>query len=298
MGNLQRLEGVLPVLATPLNAEGWIDEQGLRRLIGHSLAAKVHGLVVLGSTGEFALLSDREKQTVIELTVDEVNGQVPVIAGTGESGTKRAIQMTQMAERAGADAAIVVPPFYFRMTQADVLRHYRAMTRETGLPLLLYNLPHLTKTPLALETVAALAEDPQIVGMKDSCENLQYFQGLLACAKSPGFSAIQGVDALLLASTILGGDGSISPVGTVAPQWMVQLWDYARAKELEKAADLQLKVTRLNTALGSAGYLPAGVKGALSLLGICSKAVAIPYEPLTDAQMDRLAAELEALEVS
>ncbi len=297
MGNLLRPEGIIPVLATAFDADERIDAKGTRRLIRHVLDAGVHGVVVLGSASEFALVTDREKERLVELAVNEVSGQVPVIVGTGESGTRRAIELTQMAERLGADAAIVVPPYYYLLDQGAVIRHYRALLRETGLPLLLYNIPEYTKVALTVETVQALSEETKIVGIKDASADLQYFQKVLMGARSQSFGVIQGVDALLVPSLILGADGSISPAANVAPQWFVQAWGAIHEGDQARAMALHPKIVRLNGALSSGGTLPAGLKGALSLMGICSSVVAAPYEPLVEEEMKRLAAALEEMDL-
>ncbi len=297
MRGLSQLEGIIPVLATALDIDESIDERGTMRLIRHVLDAGVHGVVVLGSASEFALITDREKARLIELAVNEVSGQVPVIAGTGESGTKRAIEMTQMAERLGADAAIVVPPYYYVLGEAAILRHYQALLRETEIPLLLYNIPEYTKAALTVETVRTLSRESKVVGIKDASADLQYFQKVLVGAKSEEFSVIQGVDALLVPSLILGADGSISPAANVAPQWFVQAWEAIHEGDQARAIALHHKIVRLNGALSSGGTLPAGLKAGLSLLGICSDIVAAPYEPLTGQEMGRLAAVLREMEL-
>lgn len=297
MADLFRPEGILPVLATPFDADQRIDEVGTRRLIRHVLDAGVHGIVILGSASEFALITDSEKERLIELAVGEVSGQVRVIVGTGESGTRRTIEATQIAQRLGADAAIVVPPYYYLLDQCAIIRHYSALLRETQLPLILYNIPEYTKAVLAVETVQALSAEAKIVGIKDAGADLQYFQKILMGARSQSFSAIQGVDALLVPSLILGADGSISPAANVAPQWFVQAWEALHKGDQATALALHPKIVQLNAALSSGGTLPAGLKGALSLMGICSSVVADPYEPLVEEEMNRLALALERFDL-
>lgn len=296
MAELKRLEGIMVALATPLNEDETVDEAGLRKLLRRVLGAEVHGVVVLGSAGEYAALIDSEKRRAIEITVDEVAGGVPVIAGTGEPGTKRALEMTRMAGRLGADAALVVPPYYFRLNQDAILEHYRLLSTQTGVPILLYNIPFFTKITLDLDTVCELTRQPGIVGIKDSGGNFRYFQGLVERAKSEEFSVVTGSDGLLFASLAVGGDGSIGPGANVAAQWFVGLWEAARESRWADAWALQQRIMAFGGTLGYGGF-PAGLKAALACLGIGGRVVTSPLLPLTDQQMEEVEARLREFEL-
>jgi 4-hydroxy-tetrahydrodipicolinate synthase len=279
-----RIAGVLVVLVTPLRADETVDEEALRKLVRRVLAGGVHGVVALGSASEFAVLADEQKRRAIAITVDEVSGRVPVVVGTGEPGTKRAIEMTQVASRLGADAALVVPPYYYVPREDAVLRYYRTVAAEGGLPILLYNIPFFTKVTLDLDVVRRLAEEPGIVGIKDSSSNLRYFQRLTSTVKSATFSVVTGSDSLLFAQTVAGGDGCISPGANVVPEWFVALWQAMAHDRWPEAWEIQQRIQALHQGIGY-GAFPAGIKGALSLLGIGQTVVAAPNVPVTDEQL-------------
>jgi 4-hydroxy-tetrahydrodipicolinate synthase len=294
MALAKRLEGVLPVLVTPLCADETVDGEALRRLVRRVLAAGVHGVVVLGSAGEFAALADGVKREVIALAVDEVAGRVPVIVGTGEPGTRRAVAMTRAAGELGADVALVVPPYYYRPDTEAVLRHYRTVAAEGGLPILLYNIPFFTKVSLDVDVVRTLAGEPGIVGIKDSSGDLRNFERLVETARSERFCVVTGSDGMLFAETIAGGDGCISPGANLVPDWFVGLWDAVRTGRWPEAWELQQRIQALHRGIGY-GTFPAGIKGALSLLGIGQSIMAAPNVPVSTAQLAAIEAALREL---
>jgi 4-hydroxy-tetrahydrodipicolinate synthase len=278
-----QLRGIWPALATPLKADESVDRGALRKLVRRVLDGGVHGVVVLGSAGEFAALSDDAKGAAIETVVAEVAGQVPVIAGTGEPGTQRAVTSTQAAARLGVDAAMVVPPYYYGQRPDDVLRHYRALIEQAGLPIVLYNIPGCTKVMLDLDGVAELAQDPAVIGLKDSSGNFSFFTSAVA-HRSEGFGVVTGSDRLLFASLMVGGDGSIGPTANLAPAWFVQLWDAVHAGRLDEARETQKKIAALGQVYRPGGF-HQGLKGALACLGVCEATVSAPMVALDEDQM-------------
>lgn len=296
MVEFKRLEGIMPALATPLNTDETFDAAGMRRLVRRVLDGGVHGVVVLGSAGEFAPLTDTVKHRAIELVVTEVAGQVPIIAGTGEPGTRRAVASTRQAAELGADAAMVVPPYYYGQNPAMVLAHYRALAVETGLPIILYNIPGCTKVTLELDVVDALKAEPGIAGIKDSSGNFGHYQNLVEHAKSAAFGVVTGSDTLLFASLLVGGDGSIGPGANIAPGWFVGLWNAVREGRLDDARDFQRKIKSLSEVYRYSGFHP-GLKGALAALGVCQPVVTSPMAALTEAQMKSVTTKLAELEL-
>ncbi|MBC7235560.1 MAG: 4-hydroxy-tetrahydrodipicolinate synthase [Chloroflexi bacterium] len=294
MAGFTRLEGVMVALATPLNEDETIDERGLRRQLDRLIEAGVHTIVALGTAGEFAALSDEAKRDAIAITVDQVAGRVPVIAGTGEPGTKRAVRITRMAAELGADAAMVVPPYYYRMTDEAVLTHYRILAAEGGLPIILYNIPGMTQVTLSPEVVRQLAVEPGIVGLKDSGGNLGYFQQIVRQSKSAKFGVVTGSDGLLFATLAVGGDGCISPGTNVAPEWFVGLWNAVKEGRWSDAWAFQERILDLG-AIYRYGTFPAGIKGALSALGIAKPCVHAPLAAVTGAQVEQIRARLQEL---
>lgn len=279
----RRFAGVMPPLVTPLTAEGQLDEPGLHRFVEHVLAGGVHGVVILGSSGEAALLPPDVRRRVIDVTVEAVNGRVPVIAGTGEPGTTQCVATTRAAKRAGVDAVIVVPPYYYPLDQEAVKRHYRAV-REVGLPVLAYHIPSMTKVPIEVPTLLQLAEEGTLSGVKDSAGSFGYFQQVVDGTRNlTHFAALQGSDAYLFAAMVYGGDGIISVISQVAPRVMVALYAAARAGEWERARALHRRYQRLGPVIGP-GWIPA-IKGALSALGICGPHVAAPNLPWDETRL-------------
>jgi len=286
-----RLSGIFPALATPLNEDETVDEAGFRRLLRRVLDAGVHGVVVLGTAGEFATLADEQKARAIEVVVSEVAGQVPVFAGTGEPGTRRAVAMTRRAARLGADAAMVVPPYYHPLNNAGVLAHYRALIEAGDLPVVLYNIPGCTKVTIDLGVACELASEPAIIGIKDSGGNFGYFQSLVQRLPA-GLGVVTGSDNLLFASLAVGGSGSIGPGANVAPQWFVGLWDAAKAGRWQEAWEFERRILAMSDIYRHGGFHP-GLKGALACLGICKPIVAAPQ---TAVDADQLRAISEVLE--
>jgi 4-hydroxy-tetrahydrodipicolinate synthase len=287
----RRFEGVLVVLVTPLHEDETVDEDALRKLVRRVLAGGVHGVVALGSASEFAVLTDEQKSRVIAVVADEVDGRAPIVVGTGEPGTKRAVAMTQEAQRLGADAALVVPPYYYNPNREAIRRYYSTVAAEGGLPVLLYNIPFFTKVALDLDLVQELAETPGIVGIKDSSGNLRYFQQL-ASVKSDTFSVVTGSDHLLFAQTVAGGDGCISPGANLVPDWFVRLWEAMGSDRWSEAWEIQKRIQSLHQGIGL-GTFPAGIKGALSLLGVGKRIVGAPNVPVTDEQLATIEATLK-----
>jgi 4-hydroxy-tetrahydrodipicolinate synthase len=294
MGETKRLRGVMAVLVTPLTENESLDEGAWRKLIRRVIEGGSHAVVVLGTAGEFAALRDDEKRRALRIAVEEVHGRVPLIAGAGEPGTRRAVARTQEAAELGADAAMVVPPYYYPCDQAAVLAHYRAVAADGGLPVILYNIPQFTKVPLEVETVATLAQEPGIVGIKDSSGNLAGYQQLVTQAQSETFSVITGSDHLVFASLAFGGDGVIGTGLNLAPHWFVQLWEAVHAGRWEEARALQMRISAMHAGIAY-GDFPASIKGALSLMGIGNGLVAAPRRSATAAERERIAASLREM---
>jgi 4-hydroxy-tetrahydrodipicolinate synthase len=185
---------------------------------------------------------------------------------------------------------MVVPPYYLGQKPDAVLRHYRALIDEGGLPIVLYNIPGCTKVMLELEGVAELARDPAVIGIKDSSGNFGFFTSVLDC-RSEGFGVVTGSDRLLFASLVVGGDGSIGPTANVAPAWFVGLWDAVRAGRLDEARALQARIAALGRIYRPGGF-HQGLKGALACLGVCGPAVTAPMRALDEDQRAQVARAL------
>jgi len=285
---IEDLTGVLPALATPLHRDGSADEAGIQRLVEHTIAGGVHGLLPLGSTGEGASLGEKTRWQVLRCVVEAAAGRVPVICGVAQPHLESARAEVAAASRLGANAALVAPPFYYPTDQATVLAFYRRLAAESKIPLLLYNIPQFTKVLSDPATVATLAREGTIAGIKDSSRDFEYFETVCVATRDvPGFRIFTGSDSMLLASLAMGGAGTICGAANVAPSWVVRIYDDFSDGDLDAARGHQDDLIRLVMAL-RAGVFPAAIKAAVHLQGICEPWPAPPTAALDDAAVARL----------
>jgi len=285
---IEELSGVLPALVTPLHRDGSADEAGIRRLVEHVIAGGVHGLLPLGSTGEGASLAERTRWRVLSCVVEAAAGRVPVICGVAQPHLEAARSEVAAAARLGAHAALVAPPFYYPTDQATVLAFYRRLAADSKIPLLLYNIPQFTKVVAEPATVAELAREGSIVGIKDSSRDFEYFENVCVATRDlPRFRIFTGSDSMLLASLAMGGAGTICGAANVAPSWVVRIYSAVQRRDWESARDGQDALIELVMAL-RAGVFPAAIKAALQLQGICEPWPAPPIAALDEASTARI----------
>src|SRR5438445_11568815 len=223
---IEELSGVLPALVSPLHKDGTADEAGIKRLVEHVVAGGVHGLLPLGSAGEGASLAERTRWQVLSCVVEAAAGRVPVICGVAQPHLEAARGEVAAAARLGAQAALVAPPFYYPTDQATVLAFYRRLAAESKIPLLLYNIPQFTKVVSEPATVAELAREGTIAGIKDSGRDFEYFENVCVATRDvPRFRIFTGSDTMLLASLVMGGAGTICGAANIAPAWVVRIYD-------------------------------------------------------------------------
>jgi dihydrodipicolinate synthase/N-acetylneuraminate lyase len=269
-------------MITPLLDRDTLDVAGLERLIEHILAGGVHGLFILGTTGEAPSLSYRLRYELIERVCGQVKGRVPVLVGITDTSFVESVNIARKAGQAGAQAVVLAPPYYFPAGQAELLEYLRHLTPELPLPLFLYNMPSYTKLVFEPDTIRAAAEFPGIVGIKDSSGNMIYFRRLQSLLKeNPEFSLLIGQEELLAEAVLLGGHGCVGGGANLVPQLYVNLYDAACSKDLPKIESLHKKVMHLSTTIYNVGrygssYLK-GLKCALSCIGICSDFMAEPF---------------------
>ena len=284
--------GSLTALVTPFRG-GDVDYRALADLVEMQIAGGTHGLVPCGSTGESATLSHAEHRRVVEVVVAAARGRVQVVAGTGSNSTREAIELTRHAKDAGADAALLISPYYNKPTQAGIVAHYAAIARETGLPLLAYNIPGRTASNILPETVAQLADIEQVVGIKESCGDIAQI-GRVIALRPDDFSVLSGDDVLTLPMLALGGDGVISTTSNVAPSEMVELVRAFRAGDITRARDLHYRLLPLFDAL-FAETNPIPVKCALTLRGLIRDEIRLPLTRLSEPNRERLRVVLKEL---
>lgn len=263
--------GAFTALVTPFRrAPGGdlqLDEAALIALVEAQLAAGIHGLVPCGTTGEASTLGRDEHLRVVELVVQTVRGRVPVVAGASANSTAAAIELARGCKARGADATLQVTPYYNKPTQAGLLAHFRAIARDSGLPVVVYNVPGRTACDLLPETVAELAEDPQIVGIKEATADLNRAARLRQLLhRRPDFALLSGDDATVFPFLALGGHGVISVTSNVAPQWVARMCDAAAAGRWDEARALHDRHYPLARALFTQPN-PIPVKAALALQG-------------------------------
>jgi 4-hydroxy-tetrahydrodipicolinate synthase len=294
MFKLEELTGVLPALISPLRSDRKIDEPAVTRLVEHVIAGGVSGLLALGSTGETASLDETARRTLLSSVVAAAAGRVPVICGVAQSHLAAARVEVEAAARLGAAAVLVTPPFYYLIDQATLLAFYRSLAKDSPLPILLYNIPQYTKVVAQPETVATLAREGTIVGIKDSSRDFEYFEGVcIATRELAPFRIFTGTDTMLLAALAMGGAGTICGAANVAPGWIVRLYEDFQRADMTAARAGQDRLYQLVMALRG-GVFPAAIKSACHLQGICEPWCAPPVGPLDDQAEAKLRDRLQA----
>ncbi len=283
------LRGAWTALYTPFDASGAVDVAGLRGLCERLTAAGV-GLVPCGTTGETPTLTPAEYDLVVRTAVEVAGGALPVIAGTGSNNTRATIAATQHARELGADAALVVAPYYNKPPQSALLAHFRAVADEGGLPVVLYNVPGRTGCNMTADTTLELAQHPNIVAMKEASADLDQIQRLIFEAP-PGFSVLSGDDAWTLPMLLLGAHGVVSVAGNVVPRSLGALVSAGLSGDLARARAVQERLLPLFRAIFLTTN-PIPVKRAAALLGHCGPALRLPLA--ADALTAPMLAALEA----
>jgi 4-hydroxy-tetrahydrodipicolinate synthase len=277
----ERLRGSLTALVTPFGEDGGVDEAALRALVDWQIEEGAAGLVPVGTTGESPTLSHAEHERVVEVVVEQAAGRVPVIAGAGSNSTEEAVGLARHAASVGADAALVVTPYYNRPTQAGLEAHFSAVAEAAGIPIVIYNIPQRSCVDMAPATMARLARHPLILGVKDAVGDVaRVSRQRLLCG--PGFVQLSGEDASALGFNAHGGVGCISVTANVAPRLCAQFQAASLAGRAGEALALQDRLMPLHDALFLEPGL-AGAKYALSLLGRCREAVRLPLLPPSEA---------------
>ena len=284
-------KGVITALITPLR-DGNVDEVAFKKLLERQIAAGVHGVVPMGTTGESATLHLDQHKRVVEMCVEQVAGRIKVIAGAGASATDKVIELTRFAKTVGADGVLSVTPYYNRPSQAGLQAHFEAVADAVQIPVLLYNVPGRTGVDLANETVAALAKHPNIVGIKDATGDLPRVSWMHAHIDE-GFDLISGDDPSYLGYAAQGGVGVISVTSNVAPEAMVALHNAVQNGDLVTAREWQARLIDLHKAL-FLDNSPSPTKYALSRLGYCGEDVLLPLVPTRDEARPHIDAAMSA----
>ncbi|MBM3565194.1 MAG: 4-hydroxy-tetrahydrodipicolinate synthase [Alphaproteobacteria bacterium] len=284
-------QGSFVALVTPFK-NGAVDESAFEKLVEWQISEGTDGLVPCGTTGESPTLSHEEHRRVVEICIKVANGRRPVVAGTGSNSTEEAIALTQHAKKAGANAALIVTPYYNKPTQEGMYQHFKAIHDAADLPIIVYNIPPRSVVDMSVETMARLAKLPNIVGVKDATMDLTRPMKT-RMAIGPKFCMMSGEDSTAVNFLAGGGDGCISVAANVAPRMCAEVQKLWRANKAHEAVALQQRLMPLHLDLFCETN-PAPAKYALSLLGKCQPDVRLPLVQLADASREKVRRAMQA----
>jgi len=270
----------MPALVTPFK-DGKFDEPAFRALVDWQIASGSHGLVPVGTTGESPTLTHAEHRLVVDVCIDEARGRVPVIAGAGSNNTVEAIELAKHAEKSGADAVLVVTPYYNKPTQEGLYRHFKAINDSIGIPIIIYNIPPRSVVDMSVDTMKRLYELNNIVGVKDATGDVGRVSRQRH-AMGPEFIQLSGEDMTALAHMAAGGHGCISVVANVAPALCAELMEAVFKRDFAAALQIQDKLTPLHGAVFTEPGV-CGAKYALSLIGRARNEMRLPLTPIGEA---------------
>jgi dihydrodipicolinate synthase/N-acetylneuraminate lyase len=279
---LPKYHGIVPPMITPLLDRDTLDVVGLERLIEHILAGGVHGLFILGTTGEGPSLGYRLRRELIEHTCKQVKGRVPVLVGITDTAFVESVNVARSAADHGADAVVLAPPYYLPEGQPELQEYLAHLIPELPLPLFLYNMPALTKVPFEIETVRRAMDEPRVIGLKDSSGNMGYFHRALGILSNrPDWTLLIGPEEMLFDAVLAGGHGGVNGGANVFPRLYVKLFEACRADDLATARKLHGAVMQVSEALYRIGRHPSaiikGIKCAARSLGVCDDFMAEPF---------------------
>lgn len=282
-----QVRGIIPPLVTPMKGDEEVDYATLRRLIDHQIACGVHGIFVLGTTGECYALDAEEKQRIVATTVEHVNKRVPVYAGTGAETTREAIGHTRMAERERVDGVSVITPYFITPNQSEIADHYRRIAESTSLPVVLYSNPSTCGgLRIEPETVAKLAGIKNIVAIKDSSGDLQNTIEIVRLVPD-SFAVLMGRDTLIAPALMFGAKGAVPASGNIAPKLVVEIYEAFKAGDIERCKSAQRRLSPVRLAL-TIGTAPGVVKQAMAVTGWEVGPSRSPIAPLNAEKRARL----------
>jgi dihydrodipicolinate synthase/N-acetylneuraminate lyase len=285
------ISGIIPPMVTPLKDHDELDAQGLERLIEHIIAGGVHGIFILGTTGEAPSLSHRLRRELIDRVCSQVGVRLPILVGITDSAFVESVEIANYAAGKGASALVLAPPYYFPAGQPELIEYLGHILKRLPLPLYLYNMPSLTKLFFEPETVRRIAEHKGVIGLKDSSGNMNYFHQLQLLFKDkPDFSLFVGPEELLAESLLLGGDGGVNGGANFYPTLYVEVYNAAQNRDLDTVIKLHEKIMKIRESIYSVGKYGSsiikGTKCALSIMGICDDFMAEPFHRFKEAERE------------
>jgi len=291
--------GVLPAMITPMKAEGGVNIPALRKLIDYMIDGGVHGIFAMGTTAEFYALNLKEYQEVLEATVEHVAGRAPVYAGANAIGTRESVAMAQTAEKVGGISAVsVLTPYFISLNQNEVYNHFATVAKNTGLNVILYDNAPKTHITIKPETVARLADLPNVVGIKDSTGDMTNTADIINKTTRAGkdFHVMMGRDSLIYGALAYGATGAVAATANVAPKLVASIYDKYMAGDPKGALEAQYKLLPLRIAFGL-GSFPTVIKEALELLGIEAGPCAMPTGTMSAEEKEQLKKVLVEMEI-
>jgi 4-hydroxy-tetrahydrodipicolinate synthase len=299
--NKPAFSGIIPPMVTPLLSDNLsLDLAGVKHLVEHLVSGGVHGIFILGTTGESTSLSYKTREQLIIESCKAVNGRVPVFVGITDTSIEESVHLALIAQKAGAAAVVAAPPYYYGLGQEELYKYYWSLANQVNLPLFLYNMPSHTKINIDVKTVVRLAEHQNIVGLKDSSANAVYFQSLCYLLKT-NFSLLVGPEEITAETVLMGGHGGVNGGANLFPKLYVALYNAALAKDFARIEELQDLVMEISTRIYTVGsygssYLK-GLKGALSALGIVNGNIAPPFTTFDEKEMVKVIANIKDIEI-
>lgn len=295
-----KLEGTIVAMVTPFNSEDDVDQAGMRENINYLIEKGVEGILAAGTTGESATITHDEQQEMIDILVDEVSGKVKAIAGAGSNSSKESLSLVKYAENAGADAALVITPYYNKPQQHGLYQHYKMLSDSTDIPIIVYNVPSRTGTDIDVETIGQVSQLDNIIGIKEANPDLdkvsQIQKKLEELGNTDNFSIISGNDNLTLPMISMGAKGVISVVANVDPERMSQMVRYALKGDFENATKLHYRLYDLMKVLFIESN-PVPAKESLNMMGRPAGHVRMPLAPLKEEDREQLRKVLDDLEL-
>lgn len=277
-------------IVTPMNPDGSIDYDSFGRLIDFQIENKTDAIIVCGTTGEASTMSDEEHKETIRFCVERTNKRVPVIAGTGSNDTAYAVELSKEAEAIGADAVLVVSPYYNKTSQNGLIAHFTAIADAVNIPVVLYNIPGRTGLNISIDTFVTLSKHPNIVAVKEAGGNINYFAKIIeACGDN--LDVYSGDDGMTVPVMSIGGKGVISVLSNIMPKETHDMCELCLNNNFAEAGKLQIKYLDLMNSL-FCDVNPIPVKEALNLMGICGNAMRLPLCHTTEANVERIAASM------
>lgn len=286
------IHGSMVALVTPMNADNSLDWASLHKLVDWHLEQGTHAIVAVGTTGESATLNVEEHLAVIKKVVDQVNGRIPVIAGTGANSTSEAIELTQAAKDAGVDACLLVTPYYNKPTQEGLFLHHQRIAQSVAIPQILYNVPGRTGVDMKTETALRIAAVPNIIGIKEATGDLVRAKALIDQAPA-SFAIISGDDATAVELILLGGKGDISVTANVVPRDIATMCELALAGKADEARAINQRLLALHDAMFVESN-PIPVKWAVEHLGLIQSGIRLPLTRLSEQYQAQVKAALQA----